>query len=216
MSPLPAQSLDVVNAVGVSPVGRDTKVLARTAAALKAHSALDMGTGTGYVAIKLALQGVVCHGVDMNPAAIRCAWENARRNRAKVEFRESDLFENVEGRYDLIVFNPPFGNVGSARSTRLLEFVKSVLPKEQRIISWVAYRLIRRPRVCLIDRFLKECRSFLTDQGRVLILLHQSELGQVTEFSVEKMERWDELELVLLEPLAAQRISGTAHSQENH
>ncbi len=46
-----AADLDVANAVGVSPVDWDTRLLASKAVELGGRSVLDMGTGTGFVAI---------------------------------------------------------------------------------------------------------------------------------------------------------------------
>ncbi len=196
----PAGDLDVADAVGVSPVDWDTRLLASKAVELGGRSALDMGTGTGFVAIYLALHGIDSEGVDINPAAVRCARANARKNRTDPVFHRSDLFENCASRYDLIVFNPPYGNAGSARSTRLLEIVKSMLPKEQPFIRRIAYRLTRAPRIRLIERFLIQCRDYLDDQGRVLMLLHRTELPLVADFSVSMIERHKEFRLIVLRP----------------
>ncbi len=71
---------------------------------------LDLGTGCGVngsVAASKSHHGVA---VDVNPIAVDCAKRNAERNgvAGRVEVRESDLFENVSGRFDLILFDPPF------------------------------------------------------------------------------------------------------------
>jgi|WetSurMetagenome_2_1015567.scaffolds.fasta_scaffold76316_2 methylase of polypeptide subunit release factors len=66
---------------------------------------LDMGTGTGVLA-KMAFdkgaKEVVA--VDINPAALA----ETRKNVPKAIVIESDLFENVEGRFDTIVFAAPW------------------------------------------------------------------------------------------------------------
>ena len=48
--------------------------------------------------------------VDVNPAAVACAKDNARRNGVadRVTVLASDLFRNASGRFDLIIFDPPF------------------------------------------------------------------------------------------------------------
>jgi len=71
---------------------------------------LDMGTGSGIQAILAASKSSRVTAVDMNPSAVKCAKRNVELNRlsSRVRVKESDLFENVKGRYDLIIFDPPF------------------------------------------------------------------------------------------------------------
>ena len=47
-------------------------------------------------------------GVDLSPAALEVARENAATHGARAAFRVSDWFSQVTGRYDLIVSNPPY------------------------------------------------------------------------------------------------------------
>ncbi len=74
------------------------------------HRVLDMGCGAGAKAILAAQSSVDVLGVDVNPVAVAAAAANAERNRVadRVRFAESDLFEGVDGEFDLIVFDPPF------------------------------------------------------------------------------------------------------------
>ena len=48
--------------------------------------------------------------VDVNPSTVECARANAELNNlsSRITVKESDLFENVEGQYNLIIFDPPF------------------------------------------------------------------------------------------------------------
>lgn len=73
--------------------------------------ALDLGTGSGIGAIFAARRGYRVVGVDLNPAAVRCAQINALLNRleAQVTALQGDLFAPVAGQtFDLILFNPPY------------------------------------------------------------------------------------------------------------
>jgi ribosomal protein L3 glutamine methyltransferase len=82
------------------------------------HTILDVGTGSGCLAILLALRYPEAHvdGVDLSAPALRVAIRNrddpARRHwrlRERVRFLHSDLFRNLgENIYDLIVSNPPY------------------------------------------------------------------------------------------------------------
>lgn len=72
---------------------------------------LDLGTGTGAIALALASEqpSWQVSGVDYQPQAVALAQENARRNHlARVAFAQSDWFSAVSGRFDLIVSNPPY------------------------------------------------------------------------------------------------------------
>jgi release factor glutamine methyltransferase len=71
---------------------------------------LDMGTGSGVSALLAARAGSDVVAVDVNPEAVACARANAERNGLsdRVTFVHGDLFEGVEGDFDLIIFDPPF------------------------------------------------------------------------------------------------------------
>jgi release factor glutamine methyltransferase len=69
---------------------------------------LDMGTGSGVNAILAASKARSVLAVDINPAAITAARANAAANGVVIEVRESDVFESVDGAFDLIVCDPPF------------------------------------------------------------------------------------------------------------
>jgi release factor glutamine methyltransferase len=74
---------------------------------------LDMGTGSGAIAITLAkeLPGAQVVATDVSPAALEIARHNAARHRVadRIQFRASSLFHSVGGnRFDVIVSNPPY------------------------------------------------------------------------------------------------------------
>ena len=72
---------------------------------------LDLGTGSGVLAVAAARTARSVVAVDLNPAAVRCARINALLNGVedRVEVREGDLFAPVAGeRFDVVLCNPPF------------------------------------------------------------------------------------------------------------
>ena len=73
---------------------------------------LDIGTGSGILAITLAVElpDAVVTATDISPAALAVAQQNARvLNAERVRFVQSDLFEGLrEERFDCIVSNPPY------------------------------------------------------------------------------------------------------------
>ena len=79
---------------------------------------LDLGTGTGAIALALASElSPICQkqqisleiiGVDLMPDVVALAQSNAERNKLNVKFLQSRWFENITGKFDLIVSNPPY------------------------------------------------------------------------------------------------------------
>lgn len=114
---------------------------------------LDMGTGSGIQALLVSKKADEVLGVDINPKAIEIAKENAKINRSKnVDFLRSDLFEKVKGKFDLILFNPPY------------------LPAEERIPGsekWAGGRTGRQ----IIRRFAKKAKKYLRPSGKILMVI---------------------------------------------
>jgi release factor glutamine methyltransferase len=75
-----------------------------------ARRILDVGTGSGALAVTLQLEtGAEVLATDISPAAIAVAVENARRLAGRVDFVLCDLMDSIAPRsVDLIVSNPPY------------------------------------------------------------------------------------------------------------
>lgn len=87
----------------------DSFFLAASQRARPGDRVLDMGTGTGIQALVAAQRAGEVVGADINPDAVSIAGYNANLNHIfNAGFVLSDLFENVQGRFSLILFNPPY------------------------------------------------------------------------------------------------------------
>jgi len=139
----------------------DTFLLAETVDVKPGEIALDVGTGTGIIALLMARKAKHVLGVDVNPKAIELARKNALLNGIEnVEFRLSDLFENVEGEFDVVTFNAPYlpGE-----------------PEEPIDLALVGGETGRE----VIDRFIREVPDYLTENGRVYLV--QSSITGIEE-----------------------------------
>ncbi len=69
---------------------------------------LDLGTGSGIQGITAAMKGCDVTFSDINGKALECAHSNATRNGVDGKFAESDMFGSIHGKFDTIIFNPPY------------------------------------------------------------------------------------------------------------
>jgi release factor glutamine methyltransferase len=94
----------------VYPMGTDTNLMMKTVKVGPQDEALDIGTGTGAIACKLADMGAKSViGVDLNPRAI----ENANKNKEllnlnNLTFQLGNVFEGLAEKFDVITINPPY------------------------------------------------------------------------------------------------------------
>lgn len=77
---------------------------------IDAKSVLDLCTGSGAIAIaiKKLNSELKVAASDVSKAALSIARQNSEKNGVCVDFTESDLFENISGKYDFIISNPPY------------------------------------------------------------------------------------------------------------
>jgi len=88
----------------------DSFLLAKHAKKLNGRI-LEVGCGCGIVSLECAFsnQKNIVEGVDINRKAVALAKENAKENNIKnARFYYSNLFSKIKGKFDWIVFNPPY------------------------------------------------------------------------------------------------------------
>lgn len=90
----------------------ETEILIEAALQRPFSRVLDLGLGTGCILLTLLAEHPAATGigVDISNPALEVARENATRLGVadRADLRQSDWFSNVEGRFDLVVSNPPY------------------------------------------------------------------------------------------------------------
>jgi release factor glutamine methyltransferase len=121
--------------------------------------ALEIGVGTGVIALNVAHHFQEVEGVDIDPRAVTLAAQNAEKNLVtNVYFHCSDLFQSVTGTYDVIIFNPPYC---PADEFLTQDYACDGGPDGRRTI----------------DLFLSQFQNFLNPGGKVYLL--QSSLSDI-------------------------------------
>lgn len=126
-------------------------------------SVLDLGTGTGHLAVVAALAGASATAIDISRRALLSVRLNALLNGVRVTALRGDLFAPVAGqRFDVIVSNPPY-----------LPHPDERLPERG-----LARAVDAGPRGrAFIDRICADVGEHLTPGG-VLLLVHSSVCGE--------------------------------------
>ena len=106
------------------------ELAAETAGRMENPRALDLGTGSGCLAVTLSLEARGCEvtASDISPAALRVAKRNALAHGARVRFVRSDLLGCfAESSFDIIVSNPPY--VSEAEYAELSPQIRNFEPR---------------------------------------------------------------------------------------
>jgi len=90
---------------------------------------LDLCTGSGCILLSLlhSCPGAEGTGADLSGEALQVAEENRQRLGIQAELIKSDLFEEIEGNFDMIVSNPPY--IRSGEIDHLMEEVRLYDPR---------------------------------------------------------------------------------------
>lgn len=149
----------------------DTETLIARALELRFQNALDLGTGSGCIAIILAAEtGAKVRATDVSRAALEVAKANALQLETSVDFFLSDWFDQVDGQYEVILSNPPY-----ITAQEMSDLAPDVVQYDPHLAltpggdGLSAYREIARG-----------APQFLTKGGRVLVEIGALQANDVT------------------------------------
>lgn len=118
---------------------------------LEGRKFLEIGTGNGEIAIYAAKNGAEVQASDINKEALEQLAKKASKKQLDIEITDSDLFQDINGLFDIIVFNPPY------------------LPGEKGIGDEEIWRGGEKG-INVTERFLKTVEQHLTEEGQVYII----------------------------------------------
>jgi tRNA1Val (adenine37-N6)-methyltransferase len=138
------------------------------------RNALDLGTGSGVVALLLGAQGIETLGLELRPEWAELWATTLARSAtpARVELRQADVREPLPATFELVVANPPFFPQGTG----------PVAPD-----PWK--RAARTESTATLRDFLDAARSALAEGGRACIIVPREREGEVRQHALV-VSRW--------------------------
>ncbi len=138
---------------------------------------LDMCCGSGCIGISVAklVPAVSVDLADISDAAITLTKKNRERLQADCTVIQTDLFAQIEEKYDMIISNPPY--IRTDEIPKLMAEVRDFEPhlaldgKEDGLYFY--------------DKIIREAREYLYEDGYILFEIGQDQLDAVRGFLVE-------------------------------
>ena len=136
------------------------------------RSILDIGTGSGAIVIALAknLNEMKIDAVDISEAALKIAQQNANLNNVEINFYRSDIYENIIGKYDLIISNPPY----------ISQVEYKLLPKEIREYEPKSALQADNNGLYFYKNILQNAKEHLTKSGKIYFEIGYDQSEKIT------------------------------------
>jgi len=157
----------------------ETETLIEKALSQPFTNLLDLGTGSGAIAVTLLAERACARGIatDISDAALAVAAENAKAADLgdRLELRRANWFAGLEGQFDLIVSNPPY--IGRAELAGLAPDVRNWDPEvalSPGADALAAYRMI-----------CAAAPGFLAPLGRLIVEIGATQGAAVSELFKE-------------------------------
>ena len=139
---------------------------------------LDIGTGSGAIAISLTLArpNWQVQASDVSEEALELAQENAQQLEAILDFKYSDVLDQLEGPYDLIVSNPPYISHDDVEE----EVGANVLASEPHLALFADH-----DGYAIYEKIAQQAPSVLTPEGKIYLEIGYKQGSKVKELFQE-------------------------------
>jgi len=129
---------------------------------------LEIGCGSGFLTKLMAEKKAVVTAVDINPAAVEATKKLLSEEKLNGQVFLSDLFSNVAGKFDLIVFNPPYLPENEE---------DKIVGSDRRYSGGSTGRAV-------IEKFIEQSKKHLKSGGKLLLLVSSvtGEQDVISEF----------------------------------
>lgn len=133
---------------------------------------LDIGTGSGCIsiALKKEIPGLDITAVDISEDALVVAKNNALENNCEINFIKSDLFNNIDDKYDLIISNPPYISYD--------EHIMDIVKKNEPHLALYA----KNNGLYFYEEIIKNSSNYLNDKNIIAF-----EIGYLQANEIKKM-----------------------------
>lgn len=139
---------------------------------------LDICTGSGCILLSLLKYSNECEGlgVDISDDALAVARENAQNLGLETEFRHSDLLEKVEGKFDMIVSNPPY------IETTVIDTLMPEVREHEPMLALDG----REDGLYFYRRIVEQCTSYMTRGARLFFEIGYDQGETVKDMMIHK------------------------------
>jgi len=141
------------------------------------NQVLEIGTGSGAIVIALAknINFNRFDALDISDTALTIAKQNAKLNNVEIHFFQSDLFENVTKKYDLIVSNPPY--IPEKEFKRLPTEIKKYEPESA--------LLAKNSGLYFYEEILRNAKEHLTESGKIYFEIGHDQASRISDIAEE-------------------------------
>ena len=139
---------------------------------------LAICTGSGCILLSLLKYSNECEGlgVDISDDALAVARENAQNLGLETEFRHSDLLEKVEGKFDMIVSNPPY------IETTVIDTLMPEVREHEPMLALDG----REDGLYFYRRIVEQCTSYMTRGARLFFEIGYDQGEAVKDMMIHK------------------------------
>jgi release factor glutamine methyltransferase len=175
------------NAISKTRNGKTTSKPAARAGAPAPHVRIvDVGTGSGCIALALAkeLPNAQIHATDISPAALEIARANAARHQleSRIQFHQTDLLQGIEkNAFDFVVSNPPY--VGESEEDSVQLEVRKFEPRTAVFAGPTGMEVI--------ERLIPQAREVLSPGGWLIMEIS----GTIAQRVRDLLSGWQDLQI---------------------